>query len=71
MFGIKAAAADMRYFARSKFFGGLVHKKNVGLVWQVVFKLGYFVNGGRIPLLSLNELGEKSQATIIVGKICK
>ena len=24
--------------------------------------------GGRIPLLSLNELGEKLQATIILGK---
>ena len=28
----------------------------------------YFVKGGRIPLLSLNELGEKLQATIILGK---
>ena len=27
----------------------------------------YFVKGGRIPLLSLNELGEKSQATITHG----
>ena len=29
---IKAAAADMRHFARSKFFGSLVHKKNFGLL---------------------------------------
>ena len=28
----------------------------------------YFVKRGRISLLSLNELGEKSQATIILGK---
>ena len=28
----------------------------------------YFVKGGRIPLLSLNELGEKSKVTIILGK---
>ena len=34
-----------------------------------IFKLGYiFVKRGRIPLLSLNELGEKSQAIIILGK---
>ena len=28
----------------------------------------YFVKRGRIPLPSFNELGEKSQATIILGK---
>ena len=28
----------------------------------------HFVKRGRIPLLSLNELGEKSRATIILGK---
>ena len=36
----------MRYFARTKFVGSLVHKKNFGLIWQVVLiiwydKLGY------------------------------
>ena len=31
----------------------------------------YFVKKGRIPLLSLNELGEKSRATIILGKFVK
>ena len=37
--------------------------KNIGLIWQVVFKLGYlFLKGGR------NELGEKSQGTVILGK---
>ena len=36
----KAAATCMRYFARSKFFRSLVHKKNFGLIWQVAFKLG-------------------------------
>ena len=40
---LKAAATDMRYFARSKFSRSL-------------------------PLLSLNELGEKSQAAIILSK---
>ena len=29
---IKVAATDMRYFAKSKFFGSLVHKKNFGLI---------------------------------------
>ena len=37
---VKVAAAD-RYFARSKFFRSLVHKKNFSMIWQVVFKLGY------------------------------
>ena len=36
---IKVAAADVRYIARSKFFGSLVHKKRFGLIWQVVSKL--------------------------------
>ena len=29
---VRVAATDMRYFARSKFFGILVHKKNFGLI---------------------------------------
>ena len=38
-------------------------------IWQVVFKLEtYFAKRGRIPLLSLNEIGEKSQVTRILGK---
>ena len=65
---IKAAATGMRYFARSKFFGSLVHNKNFGLIWQVVLKLRYLFCQGRLPLLSLNELGKKSQTTIILGK---
>ena len=28
----------------------------------------YFVKVGRIPYLSLNELGEKSRVTIMLGK---
>ena len=33
------------------------------------FELGYvFLKRGTIPLLSLNEIGEKSPATIILGK---
>ena len=38
---LKVAATNTRYVARSKFFGSLVHKENFGLIWQVVFKLGY------------------------------
>ena len=61
---LKAAAADMRYFPRSKFLGSLVHKGNFGLILQVVFKLSYlFVKGVRISLLSLNEFKEKLKAT--------
>ena len=29
---LKVAVTDMRNFARSKFFGSLVHKKNFGLI---------------------------------------
>ena len=64
---VKVAATDMRYFAKSTFFGSLAHKKNFGLIWQVLFKLGYFFCQGT-PLLSLNELEEKLRATIIIGK---
>ena len=59
----------MRY-ARCKFSSSLVHKKNFRFIWQVVFKSGD-VKRGRIPLLSLNELWEKSQATTILGKFVK
>ena len=38
---LKIAAADMRYFARSKHSKSLVHKKIFSLVCQVDFKLGY------------------------------
>ena len=66
----KGRVTDMRYFAGSKFSMTLVHKKNFSLIWQVVFKLGaVFCKRGRIPLLSLNELWEKSQATIILAKL--
>ena len=54
-----AAATDVRYFARNKFFGSLGYKKMFGFT--------YFVKGCRIPLLSLNELREKLQATIILS----
>ena len=67
---VKVPATDMRYFATTKFSGSLVYKNNFSLMWEVVFKLGYlesFVTRGRIPLLSLNKLGEKLQATIILG----
>ena len=59
----------MRYVARSKLSTSLVHKKNLSLIWLAVFKLGYqFCNRDKIPLLSLNELEEKLQATIIFSK---
>ena len=37
---LKAAAIDIKYFARSKDLRSLVHKKIFALIWQVVFKLG-------------------------------
>ena len=37
----KATATDMRYFAKNKFSRSVVHKKNFGLIWEVLFKLGY------------------------------
>ena len=51
----------MRYFAASKFSRSLVHKKNFGLIWQAAFKLEFLFLQGRIPLLSLNDLGDKSR----------
>ena len=63
----KVAAKNMRYLARIKFSRSLGHKKMFGLIWQVVFKLEYlFFQMGRTYLLSLNELSEKSRATIIL-----
>ena len=53
-------------FARSKFFGSLVRKKK-----QFSSLDTYFVKGGRIPPFYLNELEEKSEATIILGKFVK
>ena len=59
----------MRYFAKSKLSKSLVHKKNFSLIWQEFLSWDtYFVNRGRIPYFSLNELEEKSLATIIFGK---
>ena len=34
-------------------------------------RISSFVKRGRILLLSLKELGEKSRTTIILGKFCK
>ena len=44
---LKAATADMRYSARSKFSMSLVHKKSFGLIWEVVFKLRYLFYNAR------------------------
>ena len=60
----KVTAADMRYVARSK-----LSRSSLSLIWLVVRKFGYlFCSRGRVPLLTFNELEEKSQATIILGK---
>ena len=58
---ITVIVTDIGYWARSMSSRSLVHKK-------IVLK---FVKGGRTPLLSLNELDEKSQTTIIHNKFCK
>ena len=66
---LECTSTDMRYFAKNKVSMSLVHKKSFSFIWQVVFKLGtYFVIRGRILLLSLNELEEKSRVTITLGK---
>ena len=39
----KAAATYRRYLAMCYFSWSLVHKKNFGLIWQVVFKLKYLI----------------------------
>ena len=44
----KAARTDTRYFARSKFSRILVHKRNFGFIWHVVFKSEYLFCQGRI-----------------------
>ena len=60
---------DMRYFARSKLSRRFVPKKNFSFMWLVAFALRYlFCNRSRIPILSLNKLGEKLQAKIIISK---
>ena len=66
---LKGAATGMRYFARSKFSRNLVHKKR--LAWYDKYFSSYdmyLVKRGRIPFLSLNELGEKLQAKLILCK---
>ena len=50
----------MKYFARSKFFWEFSSKGNFWLDMTSSFQV-------RIPLLSLNKLGEKLPATIILG----
>ena len=60
----------MRYFEGSKFFGSLVHKKNF---WFAITsnQNTCFFKGGRITLLNLKELAEKSQTTIFFSKFGK
>ena len=58
----------MKYFARSKFLINLVYKKcfGIGIASSLQVKL-FFVKGGRISFLGLNELREKLLTTIIPG----
>ena len=66
---LKVTATDMRYFAGSKLFGSLVHKKNFGLIWQVVFKLGYLFCQGRYDTtFEVEWTWIKIGETIIIGK---
>ena len=44
---IKVTATDMRYFTRRKFSRSLVHKRNFGLIWEVVFNLEYLFHQWR------------------------
>ena len=59
----RVAVTDMRYFARNTFWRSLVHthtKIDSDMTNSLQVRiLIYFLKGGRIPLLSLNELGEK------------
>ena len=69
LFFFKVAATVIRHFARIKFSNNLVYKKYFSSILQAVFKVGcIFCQRGRIPLLSLNGLEEKSRVTIIHGK---
>ena len=67
---VKATAADMRYFERRKFVGNLVHKEKFCLDMTGSFQVRILILARevRIPPLSLNELGEKQQVTIILNK---
>ena len=51
----KVAWANMIYFARNKFLRSLVHKKNFGLIWQIVFKLEYLFYQGYFYRVSINS----------------
>ena len=65
---LKDGATAMSYFTTSKFLESLVHTQN-WLDMLSSFQVNIpNVKGGRIPFLGLNELGEKSDTTIIFGK---
>ena len=71
---LKTAEMDRTYFARKEFLGSLVYNNNnFGCIWRAVFTLEYlfFVRGGRIPLLSLNELRMKFWTAINSGNFVK
>ena len=59
---------DVRYVAISKLSRSLVHKENFRQGKLFLSQDTYFVKRGRIPPLSLNELGGRSEATMTLGK---
>ena len=62
----------MRYFVRNKFFESFVHKKNFGLIWQVVFKLGYlFLHGRQDTSFEFEWTWRKVASDNYYRKICK
>ena len=54
----------MRYFCKEYV---LEEFNSQGKFWLHMRNNTYFAKGGRIPLLSLNEIDEKSRPTIING----
>ena len=66
----KVAGTFMRYFARSKFSKSLIDSSQEKFWLDITSNIQvriYFVKGGRIPLLNLNELGKMLRTTIIPG----
>ena len=65
-------ATDTRYFARNKVSGSLVHKKKFWLDKTSSFQVRILILPKELGyLLSLNEFGEKSRATMMLGKLNK
>ena len=63
----ETAATDAINLVKNKYCRSLNHKNgSTGYDNQSSSQNTEFVKGGRIPLLSLNELGGKLQATVIL-----